>query len=73
MAIVTGGGTGIGRAIALALAEAGASVVVCGLRLDDCEETCLEIRSKFGSRTFARPCDVSKKAEIESLVNETVG
>jgi NAD(P)-dependent dehydrogenase (short-subunit alcohol dehydrogenase family) len=72
VAVVTGGGTGIGKAIALGLAEAGASVVVCGLRLDDCEETCLEIRSKFGSRTFARPCDVSKKAEIESLVNETV-
>jgi len=72
VAVVTGGGTGIGRAIALAMAEAGASVVVCGLRLDQCEETCREISNRFGSRTLAHPCDVCEKTQIENLVDKVL-
>jgi NAD(P)-dependent dehydrogenase (short-subunit alcohol dehydrogenase family) len=72
VAIVTGGGTGIGRAIALALAEAEASVVVCGPQLDRCEETCVEIAKRFGSKAIAYPCDVRLKAEIETVVRNTV-
>jgi len=72
VAVVTGGGTGIGKAIASAMAEAGASVVVCGLRLDQCEETCLEIGRKFESKTLAYSCDVCDKAEIENLVSKVM-
>jgi gluconate 5-dehydrogenase len=72
VAIVTGGGTGIGRAIALALSEAEVSVVVCGPLLDPCEETCLEITKRFGSKAIAYPCDVCKKADIETLVNNVL-
>ena len=39
VAIVTGGGTGIGRAVALALAAAGGMVVICGRRLEPLEQT----------------------------------
>lgn len=72
VAVVTGGGTGIGKAIALAMAEAGASVVVCGLRLDQCEQTCLEISNRFGSKTLAHACDVCEKVQIEHLVDKVL-
>jgi NAD(P)-dependent dehydrogenase (short-subunit alcohol dehydrogenase family) len=72
VAIISGGGTGIGRAIAEGLAEAGASIVVCARRLQKCEETCHEIQEKTGVKTLARRCDVSRKDEIETLVNDVV-
>ena len=52
VAIVTGGGTGIGRAVALALAEAGVKVVVCGRRLKPLEQTVQEI-NLLGSEGLA--------------------
>jgi NAD(P)-dependent dehydrogenase (short-subunit alcohol dehydrogenase family) len=52
--LVTGGGTGLGRAIALELAGLGASVAVLGRRTDPLESTVAEI----GARGFAVPCDV---------------
>jgi 3-oxoacyl-[acyl-carrier protein] reductase len=72
VAIVTGGGTGIGKAIALAFAEAGASVMVCGPQLRLCEETCLEIAGRFGSKAVACSCDVRVKAEIEATVHNVL-
>lgn len=47
-AIVTGGGSGIGRACALALAEAGTSVLVVGRRMEKLEETCAAARQAGG-------------------------
>lgn len=72
VAIISGGGTGIGRAIAEGLAEAGAHIVICARRLQKCEEACHEIQEKTGVKTLARRCDVSRKDEIETLVNDVV-
>lgn len=72
IAVITGGGTGIGKSIAAGLAEAGATVVLCGRRRHTCEAACSEIRSKTGSEAHACQCDVKDKKQIESLVSDTV-
>ena len=70
VAIVTGGGKGIGKAIALGLAEAGANVVVCSRTLSDLEEVSEEIK-KIGRGSSAVVTDVTKKEDIENIVKET--
>jgi len=71
-AVVTGGYTGIGRQMALALAEAGANVVVCARNLEGCENTAREIAGSTGVKTLALKCDVSSEADIVKMVADTV-
>lgn len=71
VALVTGAKRGIGKAIALTYAEAGADVVVCGRTLPDLEKVADEIKAT-GRRSLAVKTDVSIKGEVESLVDRTV-
>jgi NAD(P)-dependent dehydrogenase (short-subunit alcohol dehydrogenase family) len=69
--IVTGGSAGIGRATALALADAGATVVVADLDTVRGETVAKEITDKGGAATFIH-VDVADDAAVASLVAETV-
>jgi len=72
VALVTGGGRGIGRAVALALADAGADVVVAVSRdINAAEAVAEEIRAK-GRRALARQTDVSSGVATEELVTAVV-
>jgi len=66
-AIVTGGGQGLGREMALALAEAGADVAVVQRRVEVAEQTAEEIR-KLGRDSLAMKVDVSKAEDIRNMV-----
>lgn len=66
VAIVTGGGTGIGRGIALALARENARVVICGRRQDRLEETLTAIR-QAGGEGLAIKADVSQEEEAQRV------
>ncbi len=71
IALVTGGGSGIGKASALAFAREGAKVVVADVVVDGGEETLGLIKKAGGEAIFVK-ADVSKAAEVEALVNKTV-
>lgn len=66
--IVTGAGSGIGRACAIALAREGAHVALCGRRKDRIEEVAREI----GDRAFAVVADLSQTSELNHLLDQTV-
>ncbi|MFB4164717.1 SDR family oxidoreductase [Alteribacillus sp. JSM 102045] len=70
-AIVTGGGRGLGRQMALAYADAGANVVVCSRKVQACEEVAEELTKK-GVKALALPCDVTDQEQVHRTVKETI-
>lgn len=75
VAVITGGGRGIGRAIALAYAEAGADIVLAARTLADVEAVAEEVRS-LGRRALAVTCDVNDTEQRQTLIaqgRETLG
>jgi len=66
VAVVIGGATGLGHAMALGLAEAGAGVVPSSRRLSEVEKTAAEIEA-LGSRSLRVACDVCDRASIQAL------
>jgi 7-alpha-hydroxysteroid dehydrogenase len=71
VAIVTGGGNGIGKGTCEILAEAGAAVAVSDLKLADAETVAAEINAK-GGRAIALECNVTKDEDLVNLVDRTV-
>ena len=69
--LVTGGGSGIGRATSLAFASEGARVVVDDIRVDGGEETVRLIKTASGEAIFVK-ADVSKAAEVEAMVQKAL-
>jgi NAD(P)-dependent dehydrogenase (short-subunit alcohol dehydrogenase family) len=71
IAFVTGGGTGIGRATALAFAREGASVAVVGHTPEHIEEAARTIRQE-GGQAIALTCDVSRPGEVKAAIDQTI-
>ena len=68
---ITGGGSGLGAAMALEHASLGAKVAVSGRRAEKLAETVAEIERRGGTG-LAAPCDVSQEAQVESAANLVV-
>jgi len=68
VAIVTGGGSGIGRQMAQGLAEAGAELVLCARKVERCEEAA----AQMPTRALAVHCDVTDPESVEAMVARTV-
>lgn len=66
-ALVTGAGTGLGRQMALGLAEAGASLTICGRREQPLLE-CAELARDFGVDVVVSPADVTDESDLQQLV-----
>jgi NAD(P)-dependent dehydrogenase (short-subunit alcohol dehydrogenase family) len=71
VAVITGGGTGIGRSAALHLQGDGWNVVVTGRRADELQKT-VELASNGGGKIVAVAADVTKEADVKRLFAETV-
>jgi meso-butanediol dehydrogenase/(S,S)-butanediol dehydrogenase/diacetyl reductase len=71
VAVITGAGSGIGRGIALSLAQAGADVVASDLHMDRASETAGMVR-KFGRKALAQRTDVREPESVQALANATV-
>jgi NAD(P)-dependent dehydrogenase (short-subunit alcohol dehydrogenase family) len=68
-AIVTGGGRGLGRALAVGLAQYGADVAIVSRTRSQLEETAAEI-GLYGRQALVFPADVSKKSDVETVVHQ---
>ncbi|MFD0941339.1 SDR family NAD(P)-dependent oxidoreductase [Pedobacter boryungensis] len=68
-AVITGGGSGIGKAIALALANNGAEVHILELSAENAEKTVTEIKAA-GNTAFAYSCNVANQAETEAVFQQ---
>ncbi len=72
VALVTGGGQGVGQGIARALAEAGAKIVIAQRGKDQGEAEAAHLRDTYGVDSLYIPTDVTKAAEVEAMVKNTV-
>ena len=71
VAVITGGGQGVGQGIALALASHGVNVVVTGRTLSKCEATADLIRER-GSEALALECNVKSDGDLHSIIEHTI-
>ena len=68
VAIITGGSEGIGKGIALYLAQEGAKVAICARRQDVLEQAAAEIRNLSGGEVLAHTADATKRETLEEFV-----
>lgn len=68
-ALITGGGTGLGEAMARRFAELGASLVLTGRRAEVLDEAAARIRADFGARVQTIACDIRDAQSVEAMVD----
>jgi citronellol/citronellal dehydrogenase len=69
VAIVTGGGSGIGLSTAVALGELGAKVAICGRKMEKLEKGVATLKSK-GIKVLADTCDIREVEQINAFVDK---
>ena len=73
VALVTGGSRGLGRAMVLAMAAAGADVVIASRKLENCEELAAQVTAETGRKAVPVRANVSSWAEVEALAEAAYG
>ncbi|PKL18845.1 MAG: gluconate 5-dehydrogenase, partial [Spirochaetae bacterium HGW-Spirochaetae-5] len=72
VAIITGGGRGIGEFMAEGLAEAGADIVLASRKVETCEATGKRLAEANGVKYLAVKCDLGKEEDIQNLVDSAM-
>ena len=68
--LITGGGTGLGKEMALHYAEHGAHLFICGRRLNMLEETASEIFNKFGTKVECKVLDIRASKDVDDYIED---
>lgn len=71
VALITGGGTGIGRTIAMELAKAGADIAITSRNMENLEKVVAELRT-LGRRTIGVAADITKKIEVDTMYQRVI-
>ncbi|TYR78602.1 SDR family oxidoreductase [Priestia megaterium] len=71
VAIVTGGGRGLGEQLAEALAESGAHVVLCSRKVEACQQVADRLET-LGVKTLALSCDINNPEDVKAVVTKTI-
>src|ERR1700754_5006477 len=66
--LVTGGGSGLGAAMARRFVELGAELVICGRRLELLEQTAATLRDELGGKVTAIGCDIRDGGAVEAMM-----
>ncbi len=72
VAIVTGGASGLGRAVCEGLAEVGARVVVADVNGEGAQQTVVELKDKFGGEHISVTTDVTSKTSVDAMIQATL-
>jgi len=72
VALVTGGGRGLGKFIASGLAEAGANVVIASRKMKNLDDTAKELAKSYNTQIFPIACDLAKENDIDNMVNQVI-
>ncbi|MHA6485307.1 SDR family NAD(P)-dependent oxidoreductase [Paenibacillus sp. strain BS8-2] len=72
IALISGAGTGLGRATAIAFASEGATVVLLGRRRDKLEETAAIVYARFGASTLILQTDVTEENQVQDAIQSTL-
>ena len=70
--LVTGGGTGLGRAMGERFLELGAKLAICGRRQEVAEQAAADMARRSGGETFATRCDVRQADQVEAMMNAVI-
>src|SRR5205823_931668 len=70
--LVTGGGTGLGRAMGERFLELGAKVAICGRRQEVAEQAAADMARTKSGETFATRCDVRQADQVEAMMNAVI-
>lgn len=70
--LVTGGGTGLGRAMGERFLELGARLAICGRRQEVVEQAAAEMASQKQGETFATPCDVRQPDQVDAMMEAVI-
>jgi NAD(P)-dependent dehydrogenase (short-subunit alcohol dehydrogenase family) len=70
--VITGGGTGLGRAMGTYFLKLGANLVITSRKLDVLQQTATEMENETGGKVLAVACDVRKYEEVENMLKEAV-
>ncbi|UAL54082.1 SDR family oxidoreductase [Bacillus sp. CMF21] len=72
VAIITGGGRGLGEQMAEGFAQAGASLVLCSRKAAACEEAAARLSREYGVKAIALSCDVTNSEDVKNVVKTTI-